>query len=69
MASRTAWCHCICAVRAPVEDDVDGEQDGRVGIAEGITEEGELVWNHNGTFEIVTCADALWGFNSEVESL
>ena len=44
-------------------------QDGRVGIAEGITEEGELVWNHNGTFEIVTCADALWGFNGEVESL
>lgn len=44
-------------------------QDGRVGIAEGITAEGELVWNHSGTCEIVTCADALWGFNSEAEKL
>jgi biotin-[acetyl-CoA-carboxylase] ligase BirA-like protein len=43
-------------------------QDGRVGIAESISDEGELVWNHDGTRELVTCADALWGFNLVAEA-
>jgi BirA family biotin operon repressor/biotin-[acetyl-CoA-carboxylase] ligase len=43
-------------------------QDGRVGVAEGISEDGELIWNNHGEYEMVTCADALWGFNSIVET-
>ncbi len=43
-------------------------QDGRIGIAEGISNQAELIWNHHGNFEMVTCADALWGFNHAFET-
>ena len=53
-------------------DDTKGKlfrlQDGRLGTAEGISELGELIWNAHGHFEMVTCADALWGFNCEIET-
>ena len=39
-------------------------QDGRTGIADGVSEDGELIWNDRGDYEIVTCADALWGAES-----
>jgi BirA family biotin operon repressor/biotin-[acetyl-CoA-carboxylase] ligase len=43
-------------------------QDGRVGIADGISNEAELIWNHHGHYEMVTCADALWGINNSIGS-
>ena len=43
-------------------------QDGRLGVADGISELGELIWNEHGHIEMVTCADALWGFNREIET-
>ncbi len=43
-------------------------QDGRMGIAEGVSNQAELIWNDHGTFEMVTCADALWGFNRDFET-
>lgn len=43
-------------------------QDGRIGIAEGVSDEAELVWNSDGTFEMITCADALWGINHAIET-
>ncbi len=53
-------------------DDTKGKifrlQDGRVGISEGISDQGELIWNDHGSTQLVTCADALWGFNSEIET-
>jgi hypothetical protein len=39
-------------------------QDGRIGIAEGVSDDAELIWNDQGQYEKVTCADALWGFNT-----
>ncbi len=39
-------------------------QDGRIGAADGISEDGELIWNSGGEAELVTCADALWGLNN-----
>lgn len=36
-------------------------QDEQVGIAIGISDEGELLWNARGEFRIVSAADALWG--------
>jgi BirA family biotin operon repressor/biotin-[acetyl-CoA-carboxylase] ligase len=44
-------------------------QDGRVGIAEGVSEDAELIWNDHGHFEKVTCADALWGFNVDFQTI
>jgi BirA family biotin operon repressor/biotin-[acetyl-CoA-carboxylase] ligase len=43
-------------------------QDGRMGIAEGVSNQAELIWNDHGKFEMVTCADALWGFNKDFET-
>lgn len=37
-------------------------QDGRMGTAQGITEEGFLIWNDTVTTEIVPVAEALWGY-------
>lgn len=52
-------------------DDTDGKifrlHDGRVGIAEGISDAGELIWNGRGEYEIVTFAEALWGPQPEGE--
>lgn len=43
-------------------------QDGRVGVGESISDQGELIWNAHGHIELVTCADALWGFNNVLET-
>ncbi|HLO99351.1 MAG TPA: biotin--[acetyl-CoA-carboxylase] ligase [Fimbriimonas sp.] len=40
-------------------------QDDQVGIAIGISDEGELLWNSRGEFRIVSAADALWGPDTE----
>ena len=37
--------------------------DGRVGLAEGVSGEGELLWSSNGEIEKVSVAEALWGAN------
>lgn len=61
------------AVQWHSRDETKGKifklQDGRIGAAEGISEGGELIWNDHGTIELVTCADALWGFNLKVEKI
>lgn len=48
-------------------DDTKGKifrrYDGRMGIAEGVSEEGELLWNGDGVIEKVSVAEALWGAN------
>jgi BirA family transcriptional regulator, biotin operon repressor / biotin---[acetyl-CoA-carboxylase] ligase len=38
-------------------------QDGRMGTAQGITNEGFLIWSDTVTEEIVPVAEALWGYS------
>jgi BirA family transcriptional regulator, biotin operon repressor / biotin---[acetyl-CoA-carboxylase] ligase len=38
--------------------------DGRVGVAQRVTEAGALLWSDGTSSEIVTVAEALWGFQS-----
>lgn len=43
------------------EGKVFQTQDETIGIAIGISDEGELLWNSRGEFRILSVAEALWG--------
>lgn len=50
-------------------DETNGKlfrrHDGRVGLAAGVSGEGELVWSCDGVEEKVSVAEALWGANAQ----